>query len=113
MDPLVEAAPMALEEGRDWTKAGVATRSGGEEGATGATTTAKFPPLTAYEENGNRVEFRRVSVPQHRMTPLKNNWLALYEPVTKNLKLDMRMNLKSRKVRRCRSVVIFFIMHNK
>eukprot|EP00889_Picochlorum_renovo_P008263 jgi/Picre1/35293/NNA_002755.t1 len=32
------------------------------------------------------------------MTPLKNNWLALYKPVTENLKLDMRMNLKSRKV---------------
>ena len=32
------------------------------------------------------------------MTPLKNNWLALYKPVTENLKLDMRMNLKTRKV---------------
>lgn len=35
---------------------------------------------------------------QNRMTPLKNNWLALYKPVTENLKLDMRMNLKTRKV---------------
>lgn len=58
----------------------------------------KFAPVTTYEENGSKVEFRRVSVPQHRMTPLKNNWLALYKPVTENLKLDMRMNLKSRKV---------------
>lgn len=38
---------------------------------------------------------------QNRMTPLKNNWLALYKPVTENLKLDMRMNLKTRKVGWC------------
>ncbi|KDD73862.1 hypothetical protein H632_c1778p0, partial [Helicosporidium sp. ATCC 50920] len=31
------------------------------------------------------------------MTPLKNSWLALYKPVTETLKLDMRMNLKSKK----------------
>lgn len=58
----------------------------------------KFPPLSAYEQNGQRVEFRRVTVPQHRMTPLKNKWLELYTPITQNLKLDMRMNLKTRKV---------------
>ena len=38
-------------------------------------------------------------MPTHRMTPLKNAWLALYQPVTENLKLDMRMNLKTRKAR--------------
>lgn len=57
----------------------------------------KFAPHSATEER-QKIEFRRVSVPQHRMTPLKNNWLALYKPVTENLKLDMRMNLKTRKV---------------
>ena len=40
----------------------------------------------------------QVTVPTHRMTPLKNAWLSLYQPVTENLKLDMRMNLKTRKV---------------
>ena len=40
----------------------------------------------------------QVTVPQHRMTPLKAQWMALYEPVTQNMKLDMRMNLKSKKV---------------
>ena len=40
----------------------------------------------------------QVSVPQHRLTPLKTAWLALYQPITENLKLDMRMNLKTRKV---------------
>ena len=42
----------------------------------------------------------QVPVPQHRMTPLKNSWLEIYKVVTTNLKLDMRMNLKNRRVRR-------------
>lgn len=32
------------------------------------------------------------------MTPLKAAWLSLYKPITENLKLDMRMNLKTKKV---------------
>lgn len=40
----------------------------------------------------------QVTVPQHRMTPLKNSWMALYKPVTENMKLDMRMNLSTKKV---------------
>lgn len=40
----------------------------------------------------------QLAVPQHRFTPLKESWLALYKPVTEQLKLDMRMNLKTRKV---------------
>lgn len=32
------------------------------------------------------------------MTPLKTSWMQLYTPITDNLKLDMRMNLKTRKV---------------
>lgn len=58
----------------------------------------KFAPLTAHEQNGKKLEFRRVAVPQHRMTPMKESWLKLYQPITENLKLDMRMNLKSKKV---------------
>lgn len=58
----------------------------------------QFAPLSAYEQNGKKIEFRRVTVPQHRMTPLKNSWMNLYTPVTENMKLDMRMNLKAKKV---------------
>ena len=32
------------------------------------------------------------------MQPLKTGWMQLYDPITKNLKLDMRMNLKTKKV---------------
>jgi hypothetical protein len=40
----------------------------------------------------------QIPVPQNRMTPLKTAWLQLYTPITDNLKLDMRMNLKTKKV---------------
>lgn len=60
-----------------------------------------FAPLSEEAKAaGDKVEFRRIPVPQHRMTPLKTHWLELYKPITENLKLDMRMNLKTKKVRR-------------
>lgn len=31
------------------------------------------------------------------MTPLKAAWMQLYTPITEHLKLDMRMNLKTKK----------------
>ena len=37
-------------------------------------------------------------MPQHRLTPLKTAWMQLYTPITDHLKLDMRMNLKTKKV---------------
>ncbi|GBF88847.1 RNA-binding protein-like [Raphidocelis subcapitata] len=57
-----------------------------------------FSALSAQEQAGNKVEFRRIPVPQHRMTPLKTAWMQLYTPITDHLKLDMRMNLKTKKV---------------
>ena len=104
----------------------------------------KFAPATTLEQNGRKMEFRRVRillypqvqqlpaplttatlftqtcqlpvthhtllsahlqlqipVPQHRLTPLRNSWMALYTPITEHMQLDMRMNLKSKKV--CRA----------
>lgn len=58
----------------------------------------KFAPLSVYEQSGKRLEFRRVPVPQNRLTPLKESWLKLYQPVTEHMQLDMRMNLKTKKV---------------
>lgn len=55
-----------------------------------------FAPLSAKEMSGNKVEFRKVPVPAHRYTPLKENWLAIYNPIYETMKLDIRMNLKVR-----------------
>jgi len=60
---------------------------------------ALFPPISAAEALGGKLEWRKVAVPQHRMTPLKEAWMELYTPVTEQMKIDMRMNLKTRKAR--------------
>ena len=41
---------------------------------------------------------RRVPVPPHRYTPLKDNWLKIFTPVVEHLHLQIRFNLKSRNV---------------
>jgi RNA-binding protein PNO1 len=48
---------------------------------------------TAY-----RIENRKVPVPPHRMTPLKANWTKICPPIVEHLKLQVRMNIKSRSV---------------
>ena len=55
---------------------------------------------------------RKVRVPSHRYTPLKENWEAIMAPIVGPLKLLIRMNTKSRcvelKVRpRCNSPMPF------
>ena len=54
----------------------------------------KFEPLTAYEMSSGRSEFRKVSVPAHRYTPLKKIWMEIYTPVYEQMKIDIWMNLQ-------------------
>ncbi|ESQ43677.1 hypothetical protein EUTSA_v10014450mg [Eutrema salsugineum] len=57
-----------------------------------------FKPLKAHEMSDGKVQFRKVSVPPNRYSPLKKAWLDIYTPVYDQMKVDIRMNLKSRKV---------------
>ena len=43
-------------------------------------------------------EVRKVSVPSNRYTPLKENWLKIFNPVVEHLHLQIRFNLKTRQV---------------
>ncbi|GMM58748.1 Pno1 protein [Maudiozyma humilis] len=45
-----------------------------------------------------KLESRKVGVPPHRMTPLRNNWTKIYPPLVEHLKLQVRMNLKTKSV---------------
>lgn len=45
-----------------------------------------------------RVETRKVPIPPHRMTPLKQQWMSIYPPLVEHLKLQCRMNLKRKTV---------------
>ena len=46
----------------------------------------------------HKAESRKVAVPPHRMTPLKNSWAKIYPPLVEHLKLQVRMNIKSKAV---------------
>jgi RNA-binding protein PNO1 len=41
---------------------------------------------------------RRVPVPPHRLTPLKENWDKIFAPIVEHMKLQIRMNLHLRAV---------------
>lgn len=45
-----------------------------------------------------RIEHRKVPIPPHRMTPLKAAWPKIYPPLVEHLKLQCRMNMKSKSV---------------
>lgn len=46
----------------------------------------------------HRVETRKVPIPPHRMSPLKASWAKIYPPLVEHLKLQCRMNVKSKAV---------------
>lgn len=43
-------------------------------------------------------DFRKIPVPAHRYTPLKENWLKIFTPIVEHLQLQIRFNLKTRNV---------------
>lgn len=45
-----------------------------------------------------KIQSRKVPIPPHRMTPLKTSWPKIYPPLVEHLKLQVRMNIKSRAV---------------
>uniref|UniRef100_A0A0R3PCV5 KH domain-containing protein n=1 Tax=Angiostrongylus costaricensis TaxID=334426 RepID=A0A0R3PCV5_ANGCS len=47
---------------------------------------------------GEKGEIRKISVPKHRYTPLKENWVNIFTPIVKNLGLQVRFNIKTRNV---------------
>ena len=66
-----------------------------------AFSTRLYAPLDPILPDISLVLLMQIPVPQHRLTPLRNSWMALYTPITEHMQLDIRMNLKSKKVRSC------------
>lgn len=51
-----------------------------------------FPGLA--QKMHESAEYRRIGVPPHRLSPLKNDWLKIYSPLVDQLKLQVRFNTK-------------------
>merc|ERR1712168_559854 len=56
-----------------------------------------FPPAFDTSGDGGR-EFRRIPVPPHRYTPLKENWMKIFNPIVEHLNLQIRFNLSKKMV---------------
>ena len=64
------------------------------------------PDFPAYRETQANVskEFRKIPVPPHRMTPLREHWEDIVGPIVEHMKLQIKMNIKLKRVelRTCR-----------
>jgi len=56
------------------------------------------PSQTPDSLTSIRIQSRKVPIPPHRMSPLKNSWPKIYPPLVEHLKLQVRMNIKSKAV---------------
>nr|QBH72713.1 hypothetical protein [Orthoderella ornata] len=50
------------------------------------------------KHNSELVEMRKIPVPAHRYTPLKENWMKIFSPIVEHLHLQIRFNLRTRNV---------------
>ncbi|KAK4690956.1 RNA-binding protein PNO1, partial [Lecanoromycetidae sp. Uapishka_2] len=58
----------------------------------------KFPAAKDFPAKSHNSEMRKVLIPPHRMTPLTTAWPKMYPPLVEHLKLQVRMNVRSRAV---------------
>jgi RNA-binding protein PNO1 len=80
-----EAVPMDADEASDEETAGPYDKP-------------KFAALSAQELAGGKKQMRRIPVPQNRLTPLRNQWMEMIQPLVEHMKLQVRMNTRRRAV---------------
>jgi len=68
----------------------------GEAGEKAPYEKPQFKAVKAKEAQKAAKGVRRIMVPPHRYTPLKNNWMELLQPLVENMKLQVRMNTRRR-----------------
>lgn len=67
-----------------------------------------FPPLPASAlQSTLKSDIRRIPIPPHRMTPLKQDWVNIFSPLTEMLQLQVRMNVP----RKCVEIRVSSPMH--
>ncbi|KAH8929338.1 hypothetical protein BT69DRAFT_1211565 [Atractiella rhizophila] len=65
--------------------------------ATAPTSAFSFAPIS-HNTTQSSVQMRKLSIPPHRMTPLKKEWEKLYTPLVKECGLKVRVNPSKRTV---------------
>ncbi|XP_047108262.1 RNA-binding protein pno1 [Schistocerca piceifrons] len=69
-----------------------------DHGIEGKAKPNSLPAKRQKNFSAEKVEVRKVPVPAHRYTPLKENWMKIFTPVVEHLHLQIRFNLKTRHV---------------
>jgi len=73
--------------------------SGKESASSGDQAQLSFPALSAKEMQGKvETQTRKVSIPPHRMTPLKRDWPKIYSPLVDECGLMVRMNVGKKNI---------------
>jgi len=57
-----------------------------------------FPPLKPHEMTNGIVQATSITIPRHRLHPLKQHWLAIYQPIVEHMKLQVRFNTNTKSV---------------
>lgn len=86
-DILIDTEAVPVEQASTTETAGVVLDADGKP---------RFGAAAASTETKVKLESRKVQVPPHRLTPLKNNWTKIYPPLVDHLKLQVRMNIKTK-----------------
>jgi RNA-binding protein PNO1 len=55
-----------------------------------------FLSLSCGSLQSGRSEYRRVRVPPNRLTPLRQQWENIMQPIVEHLKLQIRYNAKNK-----------------
>ncbi|KAL0311197.1 UNVERIFIED_CONTAM: Pre-rRNA-processing protein PNO1 [Sesamum angustifolium] len=55
-----------------------------------------FPPLKPNKILDGQIQFRKIPVPERRLTPLKKDWLKIYAAIYEEMKIDICMKVKAR-----------------
>ncbi|XP_066255037.1 RNA-binding protein pno1 [Euwallacea similis] len=71
-------------------------RSGVQGRARNRPPKSKRPKTQCFSETKD--DMRKIPVPAHRCSPLKDHWLQIFTPIVEHLQLQIRFNLKTRNV---------------
>jgi RNA-binding protein PNO1 len=90
-DDAVMIDPSSLSAPTPVTRTPIAEIEAAEQAA-GGPSSLVFPAVS-HSAHINLTQRRKVSIPPHRMTPLKRDWIKIYTPLVEECGLQVRMNV--------------------
>lgn len=74
------------------------TKNGEAQGEGANPNEIEFDKVKVADLGIKKDEYRKIPVPRHRFTPLKQNWDSILKTLVEHMKLQVRMNTKRRAV---------------